>query len=315
MHGLLPRLQSAYRAAHSTETALLKITSDILSALDKGDLAALMLLDLSAAFDTVDHDILLKRMRLSYVISGVALDWFRSYLVGRKQHVRYGGNCSEEMIVDCGVPQGSVLGPILFIMYIADLVALVDRYGLIPHMYADDIQIVGSCRSTASAMAILRHRIENCAGDSADWMASNRLQQNTSKTEVMWCSTSRRRHLIPSDHFTIGSDIIEPVETVRDIGLYLDTTMSMKRHITQLTSTCFGILRQIRSIRRCLTSRARTTCFVFARLDYCNAVFAGLCRHCPHSRNPQRLICSDVRMILSDRCPNGQVVSECTLEH
>ena len=129
----------------------------------------------------------------------------------------------------------------------------------------------------ASVTAILCH-----AANIADWMASsNRLQQNMSKTEVMWCSTSRRRHLIPSDHFTIGPDIIEPVETVRDLGLYLDTTMSMRRHITQLTSTYFGVLRQIRSIRRCLTSRARTmlvTCFVFARLDYCNAVFAGLPR-------------------------------------
>ena len=112
-------------------------------------------------------------------------------------------------------------------------------------------------------------------------MSSNRLQQNTSKSEVMWCSTSRRRHLIPSDPFSVGSDVIVPVETVRDLGLYLDTTMSMRCHITQVTSTCFGVLRQIRTIRRCLTSRARTmlvTCFVFARLDYCNAVFAGLPR-------------------------------------
>src|SRR5664279_5282928 len=258
IHGLLPRLQSAYRAAHSTETALIKVTSDILSALDKGDLVALTLLDHSAAFDTVDHDILLRRMRMSYGISGIALNWFRSYLVGRKHHVRYGGGCSDTTTVDFGVPQGSVLGPILFIMYTADLVALVQRNGLQPHLYADDTQIVGSCRPTAADITILRHRTEICVADIADWMSSNRLQQNTSKSEVMWCSTSRRRHLIPSDPFSVGSDVIVPVETVRYLGLYLDTTMSMRCHITQVTSTCFGVLKQIRTIRRCLTSRTRT---------------------------------------------------------
>ena len=160
MHGLLPQLQSAYRAAQSTEPALLKVTSDTLSALDKGDLVALTLLDLSAAFDCVDHDILLRRMHVSYGISGVALNWFRSYLVGRKQHVRYGGRCSKTSFVEYGVPQGSILGPILVIMYTADLVVLIQQQTLQPHLYADDTQIVGSCRPTSDHITTLRHRIE-----------------------------------------------------------------------------------------------------------------------------------------------------------
>ncbi len=122
---------------------------------------ALTLLDLSAAFDTVDHDILLRRMRVSYGISGVALNWFRSYLVGRLHHVRYGGRCSETIHVDYGVPQGSVLGPILFIMYTADLVELIQQHGLQPHLYANDTQIVGSCRPTQADITTLRHRTEN----------------------------------------------------------------------------------------------------------------------------------------------------------
>ena len=279
VHGLLPRLQSAYRARHSTETALLKVTSDILSALDNGDLASLALLDLSAAFDTVDHDILLRRMRVSYGIDGVALQWFRSYLGGRTQFVKYRGCCSSKALVKYGVPQGSVLGPILFVLYTADLVALIESHGLSPHLYADDSQILGSCCPTDTAL--LCHRMETCIADVGRWMSSNRLQLNTSKTEVMWFSSARRRHQVPADCFVVGPDSVQPIDCVRDLGLYLDTTMSMREHISRLTSTCFGVLRQIRTIRRCLTSRARNTlvtCFVFARLDYCNSAFAGLSR-------------------------------------
>jgi len=191
--------------------------------------------------------------------------------------VRYRGRCSVASLVLYGVPQGSVLGPILFIIYTADLAALIQRHGLLPHLYADDTQIVGSCSPTATDM--MRCQIEGCVTDVANWMSSNRLQLNTSKSEVMWCCSSRRRHQIPSEPFRFGSEVIVPVESVRNLGLYLDTTMSMRQHITQLSSNCFGILRQVRSIRRSLTDHARTmlvTCFISARLDYCNAAFAGL---------------------------------------
>ncbi len=172
-----------------------------------------------------------------------------------------------------------MLGPILFILYTADLVPLIERHGLTPHLYADDTQVVGSCHP--SDPLSLYRRLEVCLADVAGWMSSNRLQLNTSKTELMWCSTSRRRHAVPTDGLVIGPDVIGPVAAVRDLGLYLDSTMSMRDHISRLMSACIGVLRQIRCIRRSLTSRARAmlvTCFVFARLDYCNAVFAGLSR-------------------------------------
>jgi len=133
--------------------------------LDKGDLVAQTLLDLSAAFNTVDHDILLCRMRVSYGISGVALDGFQSYLTRRKHHVLYGGRCSETTLVHYGVPRGSVLGPILFIMYNADLIALIQQHGLQPHLFADNTQIVGSCCPTSVETTTLRHRIEICVAE------------------------------------------------------------------------------------------------------------------------------------------------------
>ena len=127
-NGLLPDLQSAYRAMHSTETAVLKVLSDLLLALDSGNLAMLTLLDLSAAFDSVDHDTLLQRLYKSYGLQGPVLDWFASYLRGRVQHVRLSATSSTPSEVLFGVPQGLVLGPILFLFYTADLLQLVKHH-------------------------------------------------------------------------------------------------------------------------------------------------------------------------------------------
>ena len=129
---LLPDVQSAYRAHHSTETAVLKVLGDILRAVDSGDLAALALLDLSAAFHTVDHVTLLQRLRISYGLGGRVHDWLQSYLSGRFQFARCGGSSSTPTQLICGVPPGSVLGPILFLLYKADLLQLVRVHGLEP---------------------------------------------------------------------------------------------------------------------------------------------------------------------------------------
>ena len=131
---LLPDLQSAYRANHSTETAVLKVLADILFAVDTGDLALLTLLDLSAAFDTVDHETLLERLRVSYGLCGSVHRWFQSYLSGRTQFVRCGSLQSAFDAVLYGIPQGSVLGPILFILYTANLLQLIQTHGLHPHI-------------------------------------------------------------------------------------------------------------------------------------------------------------------------------------
>ena len=108
----MPPLQSAYRSGHSTETALIKVISDIIDAADGQQVTLLGLLDMSAAFDTVDHDILLHRLETSYGIRGRALRWLTSFLTGRTQAVSYAGRTSPQCRLSCGVPQGSVLGPL-----------------------------------------------------------------------------------------------------------------------------------------------------------------------------------------------------------
>jgi len=132
--GLLQRLQSAYRTGHSSETAGHKVLSDILIRIDAGDLSALVLLDLSAAFDTVDHHILLQRLEHFYGLPGLVRQWFQSNLVGRRQFVRTGSSTSSLARILCGAPQGSVIGPILFLLYTADLLLLIEGHGLCPHL-------------------------------------------------------------------------------------------------------------------------------------------------------------------------------------
>jgi hypothetical protein len=273
----LPSLQSGFRPGHSTETAVLRVLSDILQAVDRGDVASLVLLDLSAAFDTVDHDILLERLQVSYGIDGAVHRWFQSYLLGRTQYVRRGLKSSSSVRVVCGVPQGSVLGPVLFILYTADLTSLIEKHGLSPHLYADDTQVYGSCRPTA--VDSFSTRVSECVGDIASWMRSNRLQLNRDKTEVLWCSTGRRQHQLPTTALSIDGVPVSPVSSVRDLGFFIDADLVMRSHVQRSVSRCFAALRQLRQIRRLLptaTFQSLVVALVHSRLDYGNSVLVGI---------------------------------------
>ena len=139
----------------------------------------LTLLDLSAAFDSVDHATLLQRLRTSYGLGGSVLAWFASYLSNCTQCVRLLSTRSTESAVLYGMPQVLVLGLILFLLYTADLLRLIQRHQLHPHAYADDTQIYGSCH--LSMADVLQQRLSDCIDDVALWMMSNRLQLNHAK--------------------------------------------------------------------------------------------------------------------------------------
>ena len=137
-NSLLSKFQSGYQKHHSCETATTRIHNDILVTIDKRSKVVLLLLDPSAAFDTVNHQRLLKKLQYFYGIKGVTLEWIRSYLQSRSFSVKVKDSCSPETVLEVGVPQGSILGPLLFILYTKDLENIANRHNCKIHLYADD---------------------------------------------------------------------------------------------------------------------------------------------------------------------------------
>ena len=175
----------------------------------------LPLLDLSAAFVSVDHATLLQRLRISYGTVGSVIDWFNSYRSDRSQYVRLPASMSTESAVLYGVAQGSVLGPVLFLLYTAGLLQVPPAAST---CVADDTQIYGFCHPyEADALQL---RLSACVDDVSLWMTFNRLQLNPAKTEILWCASARRQQQIPIGQVCIGDTFVCPVTAVRDLGVH-----------------------------------------------------------------------------------------------
>ena len=173
-------LQSAYRKQCSTETALVKVKNDIMVHLDQGSRVALLLLDMSAAFDTLDHTTLLNRFNKEFGIRGKPLNWFESYFSERTQSVVIRGVKSEPVPLSQGVPQGSVIGPKAYTMYTKSLGDIIEHHGLQYHIYADNIQIYMPLSHPRNI-----ERLELCLRDLYTWLTANKLKLNSSKTELL----------------------------------------------------------------------------------------------------------------------------------
>ena len=276
-NGLLPPSQSAYRPAHSTETALLKLTSDVLLSQDRGKLCLLCSLDLTAAFDTIDHDILVRRLHSSFGVSGTALSWLCSFVTGRSQTVIYGTSSSSPVSLPHGVPQGSVLGPLLFILYTSDLPSIAQQHHLTLQSYADDVQFYGFC--DPAACVSLTERVSACLDTLTSWFNSNRLQLNINKSDFMWCASNRRKRNLTLDNMCIEGQTPTLVSSFKCLGVIIDSDLSFSSHVGKTVSSCFAVLRRLRSIRRCISRnllKLLVTSLVLPRLDYCISVLHGI---------------------------------------
>ena len=275
---LWPPTQSAYRNGYSTESALLRVTSDIFEACDASKVTLLALLDLSAAFDCVDHTILLERLRLTYGICGTVLEWIKSFLTDRTQTVSFAGFMSNTVKLSCGVPQGSVLGPILFLLYTADVLEIAAKYNISIHCYADDIQLYIHCNSDDTASAVTR--MLKCIADIEKWMLTNRLKLNPDKSQFTWLGTWQQLRKFVAQPIVMSSGVtITPALSVRNLGCIFDPRLSMEGHINNIVSGCMLQLRQLRSVRRSLSDQAAALlvhAFVTSRLDYCNTILYGV---------------------------------------
>jgi len=273
-HSLLPTCQSAYRPHHSTETAIASVHNYIARAVDDGDICLLVLLDMSAAFDTVDHGILLDILDRRFGVQSNALDWFSSYLTGRTQSVCVSASISDPATLKCGVPQGSALGPVEFIVYTEELQDTID---VDYHLYADDIQLLARMQ-VADVDAKLQH-VKQCVVSIKDCCSRRRLQLNPDKTELAWFGTRARLQQLNNQIVQFGQAVVKPSTSVRDLGVQLDSELTMKAHISKVASSCFFHLRRIRKLRTVLDVdlRKRLVCaLVLSRIDYCNSVLAGL---------------------------------------
>ncbi|XP_068713603.1 uncharacterized protein [Montipora foliosa] len=210
--------QSAYKPNHSTETALLKVKNDILMNMNDQHVTLLVLLDLSAAFDTVHHDILIARLKNDLGIEGDALSWLISYLSDRSQRISINGGTSRKFPIVYGVPQGSCLGPLLFTVYTRKLFQVVKKHLPKIHCYADDTQLYLSfCPSSSVNAEVAVESMNDCIADIRNWMISDKLMLNDDKTEFVLIGTRQQLAKVDIDSISVGSYDVSPGSVVRNL--------------------------------------------------------------------------------------------------
>ena len=274
INGLYEPLQFTYRPGHSTETALIKVQNDVLRATDSIDkeptCVFLVLLDLSAAFDTVAHPILLSRIKTKFGVADSAHKWLTSYLEDQTQSVVVEGLKSSDVPLTCGVPQGSVLGPDLFTDYSSPVASLIRSFNISVHCYADDTQLYCPFKPGKNELEV-RDRLERCIEALRTWMHINKLQLNDSKTEFMIFGTKDSLKKSITKSITIGDCNIKTVESVRNIGAMFDSEMKMDVQVQHVCSSAWHRLYNIGKIRHYLTvdqTKMVVHAYVTSKLDY-----------------------------------------------
>ena len=227
-HGLLSQSQYGFRAGHSTELAILDVLSKIIDAFENKQFSVGIFLDLSKAFDTVSHDILLNKLE-HFGVRGLALDWFRSYVSNRRQFVSYKFHHSLEQPITCGVPQGNVLGPLLFIIYINDICRSSDDMSFC--LFADDTSLIYNHHHVDTAIHNINAELVKISG----WLISNKLSINLLKTNyIIFCP--RQHKYQATNPLSFDGTVLNQVKTTKFLGLCIDENLTWNPHIDALCS-------------------------------------------------------------------------------
>ena len=270
--------QSGYKKMYSTETLLVRVVNDLLIASSESKATVVLLLDLSAAFDTVDHYKLLHILKHELGITGKAWDWFKSFLTGRCQQIKVGNEASYEIIIKFGVPQGSVLGPVLFNIYIRSLYNTAHDQNFLIHGYADDHQLYKSFEAKEEHV-VLVNDVPKCFQEINQWMKAHYLQLNPGKTEILVFGTPSVLHELTIKGVFINSETCVRLSPVaKNLGFRLDSQLSFKEQIKQLKSSCYLKLRDLAKMKSFLTTKQMNTlvqAVIISCLDYCNSLYYG----------------------------------------
>ena len=310
----IPANQSAYRSHHSVETAICGIYDELIINKSSGNCTLVLLLDLTAAFDTVDHTMLLGDLR-RFGVGGLVLQWFDSYLNERSFKVCIDENLSEECIMPTGVPQGSILGPILFTMYTVELSHLLKSINISCHFYADDTQLFFKI-SNIEETTIEVNRVFDCI---KNWMDSRRLKLNVDKTEciIVGSTRSRCQNLANFTHLTLGEFRIKISESVRNLGVIFDKDLSFCDHMKRTKKQVIGNLINISRISKFLDISCRMKLvhgLVLSKIDYCNFIYYGLPNR--DLRSLQLLINNAARIVCGmDRFSRERITPKCISLH
>nr|CAH7768680.1 unnamed protein product [Callosobruchus chinensis] len=269
---LLPDSQCGFRSGRSTVTALATVSNDIISAYDQGLSTALVLLDFSKAFDTISHELLCAKLQYyGFDKQSVFLIW--NYFLRRSQTILSNGKFSAELEILSGVPQRSVLGPLLFIIYTADILNKIEKCKV--QAYADDIQLYLSFRAndSGSAEAIINGELSKLK----DFSKQHLLILNSDKSKVMHFG-SKNNLVILKNYLSIKIDDsdLQVSDVARNLGLVFDSEMRFSHHVKNLVSKAFSFLKVIYSNRHYLSSRMnRNLCdiFVLSHFQYCDFIY------------------------------------------
>ena len=271
-HEILCKNQSGFRAIHSTVTALLEATDAWAYNIDIGKINAVIFLDLKKAFDTVDHQILLSKLK-NYGIFGNSFKWFESYLDNRIQKCSVNGSFSSSCSLKCGVPQGTILGPLLFLLYINDLPNCLSNCE--PRMYADDTHLTYADNNLENIQLCLNEDLKNVF----NWLQANKLTLNMTKTEYMLIGSRQRLStLTASPEIAMNGTQVKQVEATKSLGVTIDNKLDWHSHIEKLTkkiASGIGAIKRVRHLIPGPTLQHIYQALIKPHFDYCDIVWGG----------------------------------------